>query len=623
MSRRTKDRRARGEQRQPTGGGLSGLVSRYRIEIGISFGLIVAVALVFGQVAHFQFVNWDDDSNIYNNPAVQGGLTWDAVVWAFTSTRLDYWHPVTWLSHELDCQWFGPWPGGHHLTSVVIHTLNVLLLFLLLRGMTGAVWRSAIVAALFAIHPLRAESVAWVTERKDVLSALFWWLATWAYVAYTKKTASWTRYGLVIVLFLMALMSKPNAMTFPFFLLLVDYWPLERLNQRSLWLLLREKIPLFALSATFAFLTFRAQRGIGTTEMAGRLSLPLRIANSVLAYATYLRDMIWPAHLAALYPYQKQLPVWQVVLAAALVATVTGLVLWKAARFRYLAVGWFWYLGVLVPVIGLVQMGLQSHADRFTYIPLTGVFILIVWGLHDLMQGWRYRTSAAIILAAVAIPALGVRAWSQVGTWRDGVTLFRHNTVVTPDNEWAWLDLAAALDQAGRKDEAIQCLTETLRLDPNNAMAYDARGVLRIHQWKLEEALSDFTHEEQIRPAAYAHYHRGAILKQLGRKDEALPELAEALRLGGMLPEFTVHAQMDLGVLLGEKGKYAEAAAQFSQALTIDPNFQPARKDLARALIGMGRNEEARKQLSALLSLNPADAEARQLLQQITAAGKP
>ena len=616
MPRKTKNKGVRNG-----GAGFSRLLRRYRVEICLSLGLIAAVALVFGQVARFQFVNWDDDSNIYNNPAVQDGLTWDAVVWAFTNTKLDYWHPITWVSHMLDCQLFGPWPGGHHLTSVVVHALNVLLLFLLLRGMTGAVWRSAMVAALFAIHPLRAESVAWVTERKDVLSALFWWLATWAYVAYTKETSSRIRYGLVIALFLMALMSKPNAMTFPFFLLLLDYWPLDRARKDlgSLWSLLREKIPLFALSAAFVFLTFRAQRGIGTTEMAGRLSLPVRVANSVVAYATYLRDMIWPANLAALYPYQKQLAAWQVAWAALLVATVTGLVLWKAARFRYLAVGWFWYLGVLLPVIGLVQMGLQSHADRFTYIPLTGVFILIVWGLHDLMEGWRFRTRAAIILAAVVIPALGVRAWSQVGTWRDGITLFRHNTVVTPDNEWAWLDLAAALDQGGRKDEAIRCLTETLRLDPNNAMAYDARGVLRIHQWKLEEALSDFTSEEKIRPGAYAHYHRGAILKQLGRKDEAMPELAEALRLGGMLPEFTLHTQMDLGVILGEQGKYAEAAAQFSQALSIDPNFQPARKDLARALIGMGKMEEAGKQLATLISMNPADAEARQLLQQITA----
>jgi Flp pilus assembly protein TadD len=587
-------------------------LSRRRLQIYICLTLVALTCLVFAQVAHFQFVNWDDDRNVYRNPMVQAGLSFDGVVWAFTDTKLDYWHPLTWLSHMLDAELFGGDAGWHHLTSVFIHILNVLLLFLVFCRMTGAVWRSAIVAALFAIHPLRAESVAWVTERKDVLAGLFWWLATWAYIEYAGKTGSWKRYSLVIFLFALALMAKPGAATLPFALLLLDYWPLDRLRQ-GIGTLVREKVPLFALSAISLVLTFQAQRNLGTMQMLGHLTVPVRIANSLVSYVAYLVDTFWPARLAALYPFDRNIPAWRVAGAILLLVAVTAFVLWKASRFRYLAVGWFWYLGVLLPVIGLVQMGLQSRADRFTYIPLAGIFVLIVWGVNDLMAGWRHRTSVAVALIAVAVPALGVRAWSQVGTWRDGVTLFQHNVKVTPRNEFALLNLGQALDYAGRSDEAIASLTAVVRLNPNTAVAYDGLGNIQLRKGNLEEALANYSQEIRISPNANAHYHRGAILNVLGRPDEALPELEMALS-AGLPPAFAAHARAYLGSILSEKGRYAEAARQFSQALNIDPDFLAVRKELGIALMKLGKIGEAREQFMLFLAAYPDDAEVRQYL---------
>jgi len=384
--------------------------------------------------------------------------------------------------------------------------------------------------------------------------------------------------------------------------------------------ILLEKIPLFALSAIFVVLTFVAQRAAGSMDMIDRVPLPLRIANCLVSYAAYLRDMVWPAHLAAIYPYDRNLPASQVAAAGLLLAAVTAFVLWKGSRFRYLPVGWFWYLGVLVPVSGLIQMGLQSRADRFTYVPLVGVFVLIVWGLDDLMAGWRHRTAVAVAMAAIALPALGARAWSQVGIWHDSITMFRQTVDETRGNHWAMLNLAVALDHAGREDESLAYLRQVLRLDPNSAMAYDDEGNILLRQGKLEEALVCYTQELRIKPDQYGHYHRGEILYHLGRKQEAFPEIQEALRLGGMEPGFTLHARTDFGTLLAEQGSTKEAIAQFTEALNIDPNFAPARKGLAIALMKMGSAEEARKQFALLIVLDPGDNEARVYLNRLAAA---
>jgi tetratricopeptide (TPR) repeat protein len=627
MSRKTRDTRQRKQPEPPiasVSGRLPGFWESHRTEALICAALMVAVLLVFAQVRDFQFINLDDDRNVYENPAVRNGLTLDGLKWAFTATERDYWHPLPWISHMLDAQLFGMHPGGHHLTSVCLHILNAILVFLVLRRMTGAVWRSAMVAALFAIHPLRAESVAWVTERKDVLGGLFWWLTTWAYVEYTKNTASRKRYGLVILLFLMALMSKPTVMTLPFFLLLLDYWPLKRLWGQSRVSLKRswgqsgvslvdtpdcphiilEKLPLFALSGIFVFLTFTAQRQVGATDLVGRLSLPVRVANSLVAYATYLLNAVWPYPLAAIYPYHRNLPAWQVVAAGLLLAAVTALVMWKAVRFPYLPVGWFWYLGALLPVIGLVQMGFQSRADRFTYIPLTGFFLMIVWLAGDLMAKWKHRTVAAVAIAAIVLPALGVRAWSQVGYWHDSITLFQQNLTVTPANQWASRELGTALADAGRIDEAIAAYSQAVALDPTDHMkSRDNLGIALARKGRLEEAVERFQEAQRFWPAdGDCRGHRGMALMQMGRADEALACFREAERLG-VSPKLASTLQTNLGQLLIQQGKTAEALASFSEAIRLRPGAPDLHSNLAIALMQVGRTTEAISEFKEALRL--------------------
>jgi Flp pilus assembly protein TadD len=638
MSRKTKEKRK--SQGEPAGGRLrhsvTAFVCSHRMEIYICLGLIVATLLVFAQAAWFSFLDFDDDKNVYDNVAVRQGLTLAGVVWAFTTGHIDYWRPLTWLSHMADVQLYGLQAGGHHLSNVLLHMLNAILLFLVLRRMTGALWRSAAVAALFAIHPLRAESVAWVTERKDVLSGLFWWLTTWAYLAYAARPFSWRRYAWVVVLFMLALMAKPVVMTLPFFLLLLDYWPLKRLWGQSpvslvdtgdcphgtrvtISFLLIEKLPLVALSAVSALITFQMQRQIGTTGLAGVIPFSVRAANSVVASAAYLLDTIWPYPLAAIYPFRTAIPAWHVWGAAALLVSVTAFAIWKAARFPYVLVGWFWYLGVLLPVSGLVQMGFQSRADRFTYLPLVGIFLAAVWGLNDLMAGWRHRRRAAAILAAVILPALAIRAWSQVGYWHDGISLFGQNVAVTPENKWALNLLGRALTEAGQPDEAIPRFTEALRLDPSHFLeARDNLGIAQMERGRFEEALGNFSEAARLFPRdANSHYNCGVALTNLGRFQEALSEYAEALRLG-LPPDLTVEARISLGLSLSKQGRTAEAMEQYSAALNIDPRSVMAHRNLAIALMKLKKFEEARNQLSIVLTLDPKDQEARDTLRQLT-----
>jgi Flp pilus assembly protein TadD len=625
MSRKTKDIRTRRAPERAAGAPVRRSADFWdsrRIEIAICLALAVATLFVYAQVYNFQFINLDDDQNIYENPWVKNGLTTEGVKWAFSSAQRDYWHPLPWLSHMLDVEMFGTDPntgrlnaGGHHVVSVLIHILNALLVFLVLRRMTGAVWRSAMVAALFAIHPLRVESVAWVTERKDVLGALFWWLATWAYLEYTRHTASWKRYALVVVLFVLALMAKPVVMTLPFFLLLLDYWPLKRF-QFSLKVagrLVLEKLPLLSLSGVFIYTTYALQRQTGATEMVGHLSFPVRLANSLVSYATYLSNAIWPYPLAEIYPYNQHLPVWQVAGSALLLAIVTALVIWKAARFPYLFVGWFWYVGVLVPVIGLVQMGFQSHADRFTYTPLIGFFVMVVWLFTDLTAGWRNQRGVAITLAAVILPALALRAKDQTSYWHDSITLFQQNITVAPDNKWALNDLGWGLSDAGRLDEAVAAFKRAIELDPTDYVkARDNLGLVLARQTKLPEAMHWFDEALKFWPnEPNFHSNRGMVLMQLGRSEEAMAEFRRALQLDLPLKLATA-AQTNLGWLLFQKGQTEDAMKEYSQVLKKDPGFTLAHRNLALALERLGRDQEAIDQLKIVLKLEPNNQEAQQ-----------
>jgi tetratricopeptide (TPR) repeat protein len=645
LSARNKTKRAaRQKQKEKRVSGwerFSDLVKLYRSEICLCAGLIVGILLVFSQVAGFSFLHYDDDANVYNNPNVKQGFSLHALKWAFTAMRPDYWRPIIWLSHLLDVQLFGLNPAGHHWTNLLIHTVNVLLLFVILRRITGAVWRSAAVAALFAIHPLRAESVAWVTERKDVLSGMFWWLTTWAYVEYAKDSGSRKRYWLVIGVFVLALMAKPTVMALPFFLLLIDYWPLRRLEltRTATLTLIREKLPLFLLAAVSMLVTARSQRELGTLEIIPNLSFPLRLANAVIAYATYLYNALWPVNLIAIYPYNRHPAAWEILASVLLLAGVTLLVLWKAGCRPYLAVGWFWYLGVLLPLVGLVQMGFQARADRFTYIPLVGIFVLAVWGLHDLMCQWRHARTAAIALAVFVFPALGVRASSQVSYWRDTITLFRENVRVTPDNQWALGLLGAELINAGSTQEGLNYLSRAVRLDPGNwfahnnlgkalyylhrpneaiisfrqslhlkpdfAEAYDNLGKVLVDERRWEEAVAIYSELVRLMPdAAGAYYDRGIGLLEIGRLEEARHDFERALNLAPPPPMASL-CEADLGQIAVRRGNTGEALPHFFKALRLDPDSLAVRKSLFEAIVKMGPTDAAIQSLRSLLSVTP------------------
>ena len=449
-----------------------------RRRVLVALALMAACLLVYGQAVRFDFINYDDNSYVTENPAVRAGFTAASVRWAFTTIDYFYWQPLTWLSHILDVQIFGLKAGGHHLTSVLVHSVNAALAFVVLLGLTGAFWRSAAAAAIFALHPLRVESVAWVAERKDLLSG-FWFLAALGlYVRYVKRPSR-AGYYLVVVAFLAGLMSKPMVMTLPFLLLLLDWWPLKR---RAF----AEKLPLFGLAALSVFLTSIATGRLGAINWGASLTLEQRIANLLVSYVKYLELSFWPHDLTLLYPFRTAVPLGQAAAAAILLAAITGAVLWQARRRPYLIVGWLWFAFVLLPAAGVVQVGRQGMADRFTYLPHLGLAIAVVWGAADLLG------SRAAIPLAVATLLLAVASLRQVPVWRDSVTAFTQAVAVTRDNPGAHHYLAAALDDRGRYDEALPHHAEAVRLEPSYFVAQCAYGAALERRGEFEPAIEHF-----------------------------------------------------------------------------------------------------------------------------------
>jgi len=445
--------------------------------------LMILTFATFEQVRTYDFINYDDNRYITENQHVQSGLTLEGVTWAFTTTHAANWHPLTWLSHMLDCQLYGLNPSGHHLTNLVFHIASTLLLFLVLERMTGALWRSAFVAALFALHPLHVESVAWAAERKDVLSTFFWMLTMWTYVHYVERPG-FNRYLLVLLSFVLGLLSKPMLVTLPFVLLLVDYWPLGRFqfgrlsgdrrshtpkssdtgDQKSIVLrLIREKVPFFVLCAISSILTIFAQQKIGALGSLESYTLGSRIANASVSYVRYIEKMVWPRHLAVLYPYQQMLPIWKVLGSGLLLVGVSVLVIRAVRKHPYLGVGWFWYLGTLIPVIGLVQVGKQAMADRYTYVPLIGLFVMIAWGVPDLLAGWRFRKVVLSISTGLLLSLLMIVTNLQVKHWQNDITLFEHTLAATSNNFIIHYNLGVAFDRQGKTQEAIAHFAEALR----------------------------------------------------------------------------------------------------------------------------------------------------------------
>jgi tetratricopeptide (TPR) repeat protein len=567
--------------------------------------LVLATLAVYGQVRNFHFVNFDDNLYITDHPLVQKGLTLDGLSKAFTSSYVGFWAPLTMLSNMLGCQIFGLHPGGHHLINLVFHLANALLLFFWLQRTTQALGPSFLVAALFALHPLHAESVAWVTERKDVLSTFFWLLTMWAYWWYV-KTPGLGRYLLILVCFILGLMAKPMLVSLPFVLLLLDYWPLSRLSlqglaaaapssppgpgvalQRLVW----EKAPLFVLAALVSLITFYTQKEIGALWSLQALPFTTRLANALVAYVSYLGKMFWPVHLAVLYPLPGQnLPLWQTGAAALVLAALSFLALRQARRQPYLLVGWLWYLGTLVPVIGLVQVGQQAMADRYTYVPFIGLFIALAWGAAVLAARWRAPRFLLPVGAGVVLSVLAVCTWAQVGYWRDSITLYEHTLQVTRRNPLIHYNLGLALFSQGRLAEAMAHYDEALRLKPGYAEAHNNLGLALFSQGKLTEAMANYAEALRLKPgSAETHNNLGLALFSQGKLTEAMAHYGEALRLK---PDFA-EAQNNLGIALYSQGKLTEAMAHYTEALRLKPDFANAYYNLGIIYGTQGKFQEA------------------------------
>ena len=624
-----------------------------------AIGLAVLTVFVYAPVRHFGFIDLDDPGYVYDNPHVTAGLTWDGIVWAFTTGYAANWHPLTWVSHMLDVELFGLTAGGHHITSVGLHVVAAMLLFGLLMRLTGALGRSAFVAGLFALHPLHVESVAWIAERKDVLSTVFWFLTTWAYVAHVAPSRSGFMRGsggalLVGVVYALGLLSKPMLVTLPFTLLLLDFWPLNRVadpwRSRSWWPLVREKLPLVALAVVSSVVTLVVQQQGGAVSTLSAAPWALRVSNAVLSYAVYLRKTIWPADLALFYPYAMRVAPMRVLLAALVLAAVTWMAVRLIRRAPYVPVGWFWYLGTLVPVIGLVQVGTQGMADRYTYVPLIGIFIAVAWGLVDLL-GARARPILAVAgIATVA--AAGIAARSQVHHWRDSLSAWQHAVDVTQGNYRAHNSLGAVLGNQGRRSDAIRHFEEALRLGPDGSEAHHIHhnlGRALAESGRTDEAIAHYREALRIKPEfAEAHNNLGLALVRLGRVDEALPHYREAVRID---PDLAV-AQNNLGLALYGLGRVDEAIVRYSDAIRLDPryadaynnrgfayasrgsadaaiadfsaavrarpSFEQARFNLALALASAGRFSEARDQLQAVLQQHPNNDLARRAVDYVS-----
>jgi tetratricopeptide (TPR) repeat protein len=503
-------------------------------------GFIAAITwLVFGQTLGFQFINLDDNAYVYKNAQVARGLTIEGIGWAFTHVHSANWHPITWLSHMLDCQLYGLNPGGHHFTNVLLHTTTAILLFQVLRQMTGTLWRSAFVAIVFAIHPLRVESVAWVAERKDVLSGLFFVLSIGAYVRYV-RVPSLTRYGLVLALFAFGLMCKPMLVTLPFVLLLLDFWPLNRIaaprdqvNGKipTTRRLIAEKLPFLVLAAISSLTTLFAQKI--ALQPLSHISLAQRTGNAIISCVVYLRQLLWPKDLAPFYPFNPQdVAASKVVFSLAVLALVSTAVLIWGRRYRYLVTGWFWYLIMLIPVIGVLQVGIQSRADRYTYLPQIGLAILLTWMAVDLSAQWRRRPVGLGILSAGIVSFLAFSAHVQASYWRNSEMLWTHTLACTTDNAVAEQNLGQAVYDQGRLNEALAHYQKTVQINPNQPFVHLLLGVIFLETGRVDDSLAHLKTALEINPNdGDAHYNLGNTFLQMGRAEQAIAEYSRALEI--------------------------------------------------------------------------------------------
>ena len=628
--------------------------------IVVASALVALNLFVYASVRHFHLVNWDDSTYVTDNPTVLGGLSWSSAWWALTTGHSPYWHPMTWLSHLLDVTLFGTDAGMYHVTSLILHIANTLLVFELFRRMTGATGRSAFVAAVFAAHPLHVESVAWVAERKDVLSTFFWMLTMLAYVSYVRRPA-WPRYLAMLALYALALMSKPMVVTLPVVLLLLDIWPLRRVGLGKSEGLLHaswsrpvvEKVPLVALALATSVATVIIQHRVGAMASLDALPWQVRVGNATIGYVAYLWKTVWPTHLAAFYPLFTIAPVRVASAAAALVA-VTFAAIAARAQYPYLLVGWSWYVITIAPVIGLLQAGEQGMADRFMYVPMIGILLIVAWGVPALAERRTVQGSwlTAAALALVAASAIAARA--QVAHWEDSVILWQHATRVTPESYIAHENLGQALRERGQLDEAKASYERALVNAPPRSPGYlaviqNSLGIVFTRQGKTAEALEHFSAAVRHNPGfAEAQSNLGNALASEGRLPEAIEHYLEAVRLkpdyseprvglggallrqrnaAGAIPHYREALRLDpglaqahngLGAALAMDGHDDQAMTEYTEALRLKPDLPTAHLNIAILLIRKGDIADARRHLEEALAIDPGYAPAQQALRAIT-----
>jgi Flp pilus assembly protein TadD len=600
-----------------------------RYEILVCIVLVLATFAIYFQIGAFEFKNYDTDIYVYENNRVRAGLNWHNFRWALTTTYFGNWLPLTWLSHMLDVQLYGLDAKSHYLTNLMFHMANTLLLFWVFRRMGGGGWRSCLVAALFALHPLHVESVAWIAERKDVLCTFWGLLTLWCYIGYAQRPQI-GRYVAVFLFFILGLMSKPMLVTLPFVMLLLDYWPLKRMqwdgagqdnNTAKLigarLFLVVEKIPLFIASAASCIVTFYAQKASGAVGSLAALPMHDRIANALFSYVRYIAKMLWPTNLAVIYPYPEDFPLWMVSAACLLIAAVTYLALKHAKTRPWLLVGWLWYLGTLVPVIGLVQVGHQAMADRYTYIPSIGLFIIIAWGASQLAARWRYGKTVLTIMALSAVCCLSLVTRTQLRHWENSVTLFRHTIEVTKKNTAAHNNLGNALLEKADAQIAIKHFATVLALNPKNAKAQNNLGNAFMKIERVDEAIGHYLESIELAPAvARTHNNLAVALYRQKQMAESIRHFLTALRLK---PDYA-EAYNNLGAAYRRTGQGERAARSYLKAIELRPDFAEAYNNLGILLLHQGKPKTASSYFHKALAAKPGYQKAQENLKKVKAA---
>jgi protein O-mannosyl-transferase len=597
-------------------------IRSYHNHIFITLGLMLIILLSFYQTWQFDFVNYDDQNYIIGNANIQTGFNRSSIVWAFTSLSAHNWHPLTWLSLILDHQLYGPGAGGYHVTNVLIHLANTLLLFFVFGKMTGELWKSGFVAALFAIHPLHVESVAWIMERKDVLSALFWLLTIGLYAFYARQP-SLRRYAWLCISFMMGLMAKPMIVTLPLVLLLLDFWPLRRFTGGDLSgkrQLIVEKLPLFALSAILSAITLYAQGQSGALQSFKAFSFSERLINAIVSYGSYVVKMLWPVNLAFFYPYPTSFSLWAVLLSGMFLVAISLLSIRLIRRAPYLAMGWLWYLITMFPVCGLFQTGIQAMADRYTYVPLIGIFIVIAWGIPDLLEKCPYKKKRIMTAsAAIIFPLLIIQTYYQTGVWQNSRTLFEHAIAVTERNDVAHNNLGLYFMNQGKAYEAAGHFREAVLIRPGNVKYLNNLGIALIRQNRYEEAIACYRLAVANEPRfADSYYNLADAYFFSGKETDALENYNRALALK---PGNAV-AENNIAMLLIHRGKMDEAVVYLEAAIAHSPSFADPQNNLGVVFARMGRINDAVFHIKRALQINPGYAEARDNLAKLSRRGQ-